>query len=84
MLTKQMVRIYIQSYGMLIAALLIALLAFTALGYAVDSYSITPQEAYDHILNEYPGNTDFAEYARTRCEVYGCRIDDRGLIIRDP
>lgn len=84
MFTKQMVRIYLQSYWMLIAALLIALLVFTALGYAADSHSITPQEAYDHILNEYPGNTDFAEYARTRCEVYGCRIDSRGLIIRDP
>lgn len=84
MLTKQVVMIYIRSYWMLIAALLIALAMFQALAYWSHTHTITPQEAYNHILNEYPGNTDFAEYVLERCEVYGCRLDDRGLIIRDP
>lgn len=84
MLTTQMCRTYIKSYWLVIATLLIALLVFNALAYRAHTASITPQEAYDHIINEYPGNTDFAEYVRERCEVYGCRIDSRGLIIRDP
>ena len=84
MLTKQVVMIYIRSYWMVFAAIVIALLVFHALAYHAHTASITPQEAYNHIINEYPGNTDFAEYVRERCEVYGCRLDDRGLIIRDP
>lgn len=84
MLNKQVAWIYIRSYWMLIAALLIGALVFESLAYLAHTNSIDPQEAYDHILNQYPGNTDFADYVRERCEVYGCRIDDRGLIVRDP
>lgn len=84
MFTKQMLWTYIKSYWMVFAAIVIALLAFHALAYQAHTASITPQEAYDHIINEYPGNTDFAEYVRERCTVYGCRIDSKGLIIRDP
>lgn len=84
MFTKQMFWTYIKSYWMVIAAIVIALLAFNVLAYQAHTDSITPQEAYDHIINEYPGNTDFAEYVRERCTVYGCRTDGRGLIIRDP
>lgn len=84
MLTKQVIMIYVRSYWILIAALLIALAMFQALAYWSHTHTITPQEAYNHIINEYPGNTDFAEYVRTRCEKYGCRIDEHGLIIRDP
>lgn len=84
MLTEQVFRIYIRSYWWVLAAIVIALLAFQTLAYWSHTHSITPQEAYDHIQEQYPGNTDFAEYVRERCEVYGCRIDDRGLIIRDP
>lgn len=85
MLTAQACRIYIRSYWMLIVALLIALLTYNVLAYWAHTESITPQEAYDHMYNEYPGNTDIAEYVRDRCELYGCRIDGSGsLIIRDP
>lgn len=84
MLTKQMVKTYLKSYWMLIVALLIGALVFELLAYRAHTDSIEPQEAYDHIINEYPGNTEFAEYFYERCEVYGCRLDDRGLIVRDP
>lgn len=84
MFTKQMLWTYIKSYWVVIAAIVIALLVFNVLAYKAHTASITPQEAYDHIINEYPGNTEFAEYVRERCTVYGCRIDSRGLIIRDP
>lgn len=84
MLTAQMCMTYIRSYWKVIAVLVVATLVFTAFAYRAHTDSITPQEAYDHIINLYPGNTDFAEYVRERCEVYGCRIDERGLIIRDP
>lgn len=84
MLTKEVVMRYIKSYWMVFAAIVIALVVFQVLAYWAHTYTITPQEAYDHILNQYPGNTDFADYVRERCEVYGCRIDDRGLIVRDP
>ena len=84
MLTAQMCKTYIRSYWKVIATLLIVLLAHMAFAYRAHTDSISPQEAYDHIIDQYPGNTDFAEYVRERCEVYGCRIDSRGLIIRDP
>lgn len=84
MLNKQVAWIYFRSYWLLIAAIVIGLLVFNALAYQIHTATITPQEAYDYIHDQYPGNTDFADYVRERCEVYGCRIDDRGLIIRDP
>lgn len=85
MLTAQMCKTYIRSYWKVIATVLIVLLAYTVFAYWAHTESITPQEAYDHIYNRYPGNTEFAEYVRERCELYGCRIDGSGsLIIRDP
>lgn len=84
MLTKQVVKAYIRSYWMVIVAMVIASLVFNALAYHVHTDTITPQEAYDYIYDQYPGNTEFAEYFRERCEVYGCRIGNHGLIVRDP
>ena len=84
MLTKQVAWIYVRSYWMVVAAIVIGLLVFNALAYQVHTATITPQEAYDYIHDQYPGNTEFAEYFRERCEVYGCRIGNQGLIVRDP
>lgn len=84
MLTIQMCRTYIRSYWWVIVVMLILLLAYNVLAYWAHTESITPQEAYEHIYDQYPGNTEFAEYVRERCETYGCRIDGSGsLIIRD-
>ena len=82
---KHVIMTYLRSYWKVIAILLIVLIAYNAFACWAHARTITPQEAYDHIYNLYPGNEEFAEYVRDRCEKYSCQIDGGGsLIIKDP
>lgn len=82
---KHAIKTYLKAYWWVLAILLIALVTYNVLAGWANTSTITPQEAYDHILDQYPGNTGLAEYVLERCEVHGCTIGvDGHVIIRDP
>lgn len=82
---KQKAKIYLRSYWLIILVLLVALVAFNTFAKWAHTGTITPQEAYDHILNQNLGDANLAEYVRNRCEIHGCKIGTDGhVIVRDP